>query len=81
MSQVVKNPKMTALLEQAIRAASQLSDADQDSLAVRMLAEIAKEDEFDRALQSTGHLLAKMAQEAIAEHRAGLTLPFPTDGQ
>ena len=68
---------MTTLLEQAFRAASQLSEAEQDQLATRLLAEIAEENAFDRALEQTGHKLARLTEEALAEHRAGLTLPFP----
>jgi hypothetical protein len=68
---------MTALLEEAFRAASQLPEGEQDALAARLLAEIAAEDEFDRVLEQTGHKLARLTEEALAEHRAGLTLPFP----
>jgi hypothetical protein len=68
---------MTALLEEAFRAASQLPEREQDALAARLLAEIAAEDEFDRVLEQTGHKLARLTEEALAEHRAGLTLPFP----
>ena len=71
---------MTVLLEQAFKAAAQLSEADQDSLAMRLLAEIAQEDEFDLALQQSGHKLIDMAKAAIAEHRAGLTQPIPANG-
>ena len=71
---------MTALLQQAFQAAQQLTDAEQDELATRLLAEMAKEDEFDFALQQTGHKLAGMAKEALEELRAGLTQPFPTNG-
>jgi hypothetical protein len=67
---------MTALLQQAFEAASQLSEAEQDAIAMRLLAELAEEDEFDLALKRTGHKLVKLSEAALAEHRAGLTLPF-----
>jgi hypothetical protein len=70
---------MTALLQQAFEAASRLSESDQDAIAARLLADLAKEDEFDLALQRTAHKLVGMAEEALAEHRAGLTLPFPDE--
>jgi phage tail sheath protein FI len=70
---------MTALLKQAIEAAEKLSDAEQDALATRLLAEIAKEDEFDLALAQTGHKLVGMAEEALAELRAGRTKPIPAE--
>ena len=71
---------MTTLLRQAFKAAEQLSEAEQDALATRLLAEIAREDEFDYALAQTGHKLVGMANEALEELRAGLTKPIPTEG-
>jgi hypothetical protein len=68
---------MTAMLEKAFRAASQLPDAEQDALAARLLAELEAENAFDQALEQTAHKLAKLTEEALAEHRVGLTLPFP----
>jgi len=68
---------MTALLEKAFRAVSQLSEVEQDAWAARLLAELEAEDEFDRKLEQTAHKLARLTEEALAEHRAGLTLPFP----
>ena len=67
---------MTALLQQAFEAASQLPESEQDVIAARLLAELTSEDEFDRKLASTGEKLARLSAEAIAEHRAGLTMPL-----
>ena len=64
---------MTTLLQKAFDAAGKLSVAEQDLLASRMLAELADEDEFDRAIASTSSRLVALAHEAITEHRAGLT--------
>ena len=72
---------MTVLLEQAFRAAAQLPEAEQNVLAARLMAELAKEDEFDRAIAKSGDKLAKLAAEALAEHRAGLTQPLGTSAQ
>jgi len=72
---------MTALLQQAFQAAQQLTDTEQDQLATRLLAEMAKENEFDFALQQTGHKLVGMANEALAELRSGLTQPYPSNGK
>jgi hypothetical protein len=69
---------MTVPLQEAFRAMAQLPENEQDALAMRLLAEMAKEDEFDLALQRTGHKLADMA---LSEHRAGQTLPFPSDSE
>lgn len=71
---------MTTLLRQAFQAAERLSEGEQDALAERMLAELAKEDEFDRALAQSGHKLVGLANQALAELRAGLTEPIPADG-
>jgi hypothetical protein len=42
-------------------------------LASRLLAELAAEDDFDRAIAHTADKLASLAREALAEHCAGLT--------
>jgi hypothetical protein len=67
---------MTALLQHAFEAAQQLTEVEQDELATRLLAEMAAEDDFDRLLEQTGHKLARLSEEALAELRAGLTLPW-----
>ena len=50
-----------------------LPQAEQDVLASWLLAEIGEEDEFDRAIAASSGKLAGLAQEALAEHRAGLS--------
>jgi ABC-type cobalamin transport system ATPase subunit len=64
---------MIELLEQAFEKASRLPKLEQELLASRLLAELATEDAFDQALARSGEQLARMAQAALAEHRAGLT--------
>ncbi len=64
---------MTTLLQQAFAEAGKLSQAEQDLLASRVLAELQAEDAFDRAIASSTDKLASLAREALAEHRAGLT--------
>jgi hypothetical protein len=61
------------LLQQAFAQAGKLPAAEQDLLATRLLTELAAEDEFDRTLAGSGEKLALLANEALAEHRAGLT--------
>jgi hypothetical protein len=63
---------MTKLLQQAFDEAAKLSDAEQNVLASRLLAELAAEDDFDRAIGHTSDKLVAMAQAALAEHHAGL---------
>lgn len=62
---------MTVLLRQAFTAAAALPASEQDELAARLLAELAAEDEFDRAIAGSGSKLVRLANEALAEHRAG----------
>ncbi len=64
---------MTSLFAQAFTQAAQLSEAEQDVLANRLLAEMAAEDDFDRALSATTHRMAALAEQALAEHRSGKT--------
>jgi hypothetical protein len=64
---------MTTLLQQAFVEAAKLSPAEQDLLASRLLTELATEDAFDRAIAASADKLARLATEALAEHRAGKT--------
>jgi hypothetical protein len=48
-------------------------------LASRLLAELAAEDEFDRKIAGTVDELARLAFEALEEHRAGLTEELDPD--
>lgn len=64
---------MTKLLEQAFAQAAKLPAEEQDLLASRLLAELAAEDEFDRTISRTSDKLTRLAEEALAEHRAGQT--------
>lgn len=64
---------MTTLLEQAFAEAAKLPEAEQDVLASRLLAELAAEDDFDRAIIRSSDKLVGLAQDALAEHRSGQT--------
>lgn len=70
---------MTSLLQMAFAAAERLTEAEQNALATRLLAELTQEDEFDLALSQTGHKLAGMARQALEELRSGQTQPIPLD--
>jgi len=70
---------MTKLLERAFAEAAKRSEAEQEVLASRLLAELAAEDDFDRAIAASTDKLAKLAAEALAEHRAGLTEELDPD--
>jgi hypothetical protein len=64
---------MTTLLEQAFAEAAKRSSEEQDLLASRLLAELAAEDAFDRAIGASADKLTTLARQAIDEHRAGKT--------
>jgi len=64
---------MTTLLEQAFARAARLSEAEQDALASRLLAELEAEDAFDEVIMRSSYKLEGLANEALAEDRAGLT--------
>ena len=70
---------MTTLLEHAFAKAATLTTAEQDVLASRLLAELADEDDFDRAIAATSDKLAILARQALAEHKAGLTEELDPD--
>lgn len=70
---------MTTLLERAFAEASRLPEAEQDVLASRLLAELAAEDAFDLAIARSTDQLSRLATEALAEHRAGLTEELDPD--
>jgi hypothetical protein len=72
------NP-MTRLLEEAFKAAAKLSAAEQDALAQAILAEVAAESQWDRRLAETSGELERLADEALREHRRGLTRPLAPD--
>jgi hypothetical protein len=64
---------MTSLLQHAFAEAAKLSAAEQDLLASWLLAELAAEDDFDRAIAGSSDKLVDLANQALGEHRAGLT--------
>jgi hypothetical protein len=70
---------MTAMLERAFAEAAKLSDAEQEVLASRLLAELDVEDPFDRAIAESSDKLAVFAREALAEFRSGQTTSLEPD--
>ncbi|PSO93942.1 MAG: hypothetical protein BRC48_11480 [Cyanobacteria bacterium QS_9_48_30] len=64
---------MTKLLEQAIAAASQLSEKEQDVISTLILEELASEQRWDKAFSNSEAELAQLADEALAEFQQGKT--------
>jgi hypothetical protein len=70
---------MTRALREAFEEAEKLPEADQDQLAAAIRQEIRAERRWDSALAASQDALARLADEALAEHRAGRTLPLDSE--
>ena len=67
---------MTKELEEAFREASALSAAEQDALAELIRAEIASEQKWETAFARSHDVLERLADEALADYRAGRATPL-----
>lgn len=73
---------MTRALREVFEEAEKLPEAEQDQLATAIREEIRAEGRWEPALAASQGALAKLADEALAEHRAaGRTLPFDPNEQ
>lgn len=70
---------MMTLLERAFAEAAKRPVVEQELLASRVLAELEVEDDFDRVIAASSDKLARLATEALDEHRAGLTEEMDPD--
>lgn len=70
---------MTELLKKAFEKASQLPADEQDRIGAWMLEELSSEERWNELFSRSQDILAKMADEAIADHNAGKTLPLDPD--
>jgi hypothetical protein len=66
---------MTKLLEDAIERVRQLPDSLQDNLAQHLLDEM-EEELFDALIASRPDVLERLAEQALEDHRNGLTRPL-----
>ena len=64
---------MTKLLERAFAEAAKLSDLEQEGFATWILEELASERRWEEAFVVSADTLARLADEAVAQHRAGQT--------
>ncbi|MDB9529283.1 hypothetical protein PN498_25040 [Oscillatoria sp. CS-180] len=64
---------MTELLERAIARLQILSESEQNAIASIILDEIEDERRWDEAFSRSPDVLAKLADSAMAEYRAGKT--------
>lgn len=67
---------MTNLLKKAFEEASKLAPEDQDRVAAELLEALAGEEKWAEAFEGSADALAVLADEALAEHRAGRTELF-----
>lgn len=65
---------MTELLKRAFEAVSKLPPESQDAIAARMLMDLEDESRWDEVLAGSQEKLARMADEAIGEFKAGKTV-------
>lgn len=62
---------MTERLEQAIAQLKTLPTEKQDAIATLILEELEEDQQWDESFARSPDLLAKLAAEAMAEHRSG----------
>ena len=67
---------MTHLLEKALSEVAKLPPAEQDAVAVILLEELASEQKWSELFAKSQDVLAQLANEALAEDRAGKTKPL-----
>ena len=67
---------MTQLLEKALSEVAKLPASEQDAVAALVLEELASERRWSSSFAKSQALLAKLADEALAEHAAGRTKPL-----
>ncbi len=67
---------MGKLLDKVISETAKLPDEEQEAFAAFMLAELESERRWDDLFSRSQGMLARMAEEARQEYRAGLTEPL-----
>jgi len=71
---------MGKLLERAIEEAHKLSEDEQEAIGAWLLAELESERRWDELFsRPVSPALERMAEEALADHRAGRTVPLDPD--
>jgi len=70
---------MTELLEKAFAAASELPEEEQNAVAVWLLDELASERRWQAQFSESQEELARLAAEALEEHKSGGTREFDPD--
>jgi hypothetical protein len=73
--------QVTPAMQEVLEEISELTPVQQDELAAIIREELAAEQRWDELLADprSPDVLARMAEEARAEHRRGETRPFGAD--
>jgi hypothetical protein len=69
----------TQLLERAFAEAAKLPIPQQDALATLVMEEMEAEKKWDDTFANSQHMLSKMAEQALAEHKNGETRQLDVD--
>ena len=67
---------MTQLLEKAFSEVAKLPASEQDAVAALVIEELASEKRWSSSFANSQDLLAKLAEEALAEYASGRTKPL-----
>ena len=67
---------MTRLLKKAVREIEKLPESEQDAVAALVLEELASEQRWTELFAKSQDKLAKLAEQALADHAAGRTKPL-----
>jgi hypothetical protein len=67
---------MTKLLDKALSEVAKLPASEQDAVAALVLEELASEKRWSLSFAKSQDLLAKLAEEALAEYASGKTKPL-----
>jgi len=71
---------MRKLLQRAIEEAHKLPESEQEAVGAWLLAELESERRWDELFsRPPSEALKRMAEEALDEHRRGLTTPLDPD--
>ena len=67
---------MTHVLEAALAEVAKLPQEEQDVLACILLDEIKSEQQWSKSFANSQYMLKSLADEALAEFKAGKTRPL-----
>ena len=67
---------MSELLDRAIVEVSRLPEDEQDAIGAWLLEELKSEASWAKSFSRSHDQLSSLATEALAEHKAGRTLPL-----